>query len=507
MPAAVRSDWLLLLLAFALLCVANGRWQMPAAAWLAPLVLLIFIESRPLRSGLGLACLVQLLAFSVNWRGMIPVPGLWYYLVASIYAIAYFAPFVLHRVIAPHWNGFRSTLVFPVSWVAVEIVFQKLVTPYGSWAAPAYTQVGFLPLIQVASVTGLSGIHFLMMWLAAVGSWAWKRGGSFAMVRTGVVTCGTVFSLVLIWGQWRILSAPTDPPELRVAMLTPSAKLNRELQAGLGSLTNPPSSAASVEALSVIAGRINDDLLERTQREAAAGAEVIVWSEHAARVTRRTEPELIERARTLADSAGVPLILGLGLWDPDSRPSFENKVAMIDARGALSGVYHKARPIVGQESGLIPKGDASIGAMMTDHGRFGIVICHDLDFPDLMRQAGRMGVVVLFGPSSDWEAITPLHGHMAILRAVENGSSLIRPTSNGLSLVVDPYGRVAASQVDRGEKGNVLTANVPLFRLRTAYPVLGDTFAYVNVLVLALLVAGRCRSALRRSGAAKGARQ
>ena len=37
-----------------LLVFANGRWVWPPAAWLAPLFLLLFIESRPRVSGLSM---------------------------------------------------------------------------------------------------------------------------------------------------------------------------------------------------------------------------------------------------------------------------------------------------------------------------------------------------------------------------------------------------------------------------------------------------------------------
>ena len=78
-----------------LLVFANGRWAWPPAAWLAPVFLLLFLESRPRVSGLSIGFSVQLIAFFLNWRGMIPVPGAWYYLVAGIYAFFYYLPFVL----------------------------------------------------------------------------------------------------------------------------------------------------------------------------------------------------------------------------------------------------------------------------------------------------------------------------------------------------------------------------------------------------------------------------
>lgn len=476
--------WIHLAAAFALLCVANGRWIVAPAAWLAPAVLLLFVDSRPPVRGLGLAWLAQLLAFSVSWREIIPVPGLWYYLVAGIYALACFLPVVAHRLLAPGMAGWRATLVFPISWVAVELLFQKIATPYGSWASPAYTQVGFGPLIQLAALTGVQGVHFLMGWVAAIAATAWRERRRPARVVPAAIACGLVVATVAAWGQWRIESAPRDAPVARVAGLTPSAELTHELQRALAAAEDGPLPAAVLEA----ADRINDDLLARSRRQAEAGAEVIVWSEHAARVTRGSEPRFLDQARALAREAGVDLILGLGLWDPGARPSFENKAVLIDSGGKLRGVFHKARPIVGRESGVIGPGSASIATMDTARGRFGVVICHDLDFPDLLREAGRLEVEVLFAPAADWAAITPLHAHMAIPRALENGCSLVRPCSGGLSLVVDPQGRILASQLDPDGGSGLVTAGVPIYRRGVLYPVVGDALGWAGLAGLALVV-------------------
>lgn len=44
-------------------------------------------------------------------------------------------------------------------------------------------------------------------------------------------------------------------------------------------------------------------------------------------------------------------------------------------------------------------------------------------------------------PSKDWKEVLPLHTHMAVFRAIENGFSLIRGTGHGLSIAVDYQGR------------------------------------------------------------------
>ena len=488
--------WLLLAIVAVLLAVANGRWSVWPAAWLAPMLLVVFVDSQPPRRGLGAAFVVQTLAFFVNWWGMIPVPGAWYYLVAGIYAFAYFLPFVLHRLTLEHVHGMVATLVLPMSWVVAEFLFQQVVTPYGSWASLAYTQVDNLPLLQLASVTGTSGISFLILWCASVMASLWRNRQSLRTARSGALVFAAVLLATLAWGQYRVASAPEGDDALRIASLTPSRTLQRNFETAFRPVTATPPIDDAVRARATeAAGVLNADLLNRTRRQAQAGAKLVVWSEHAARVTRETEGKLIEDARTLARELDIILIMGIGVWDPDSSPSFENKAVAIQPDGEVALSYSKARPIVGSESSLIARGDPEIGILETRHGILATVICHDLDFPDFIRTAGKRGVAVLFGPSSDWTEIASLHARMATVRAVENGCSLVRPCANGLSAVADPLGRIVATEADRGDHGTSLDARLTLIRKKTIYPLAGDFLAYLSLAgLLVVLLWSRYRS-------------
>ncbi len=485
--ARLSHHWILLPAAVALLA-ANGRWMLPLAAWLAPILLVLYVNCTPKWKGLSLALLLQMAAFSVNWQGMIPVPGLWYFLVAGVYGVVYFLPFVCHRLAAPKLPGFKSTLVLPVSGVAIEWLFQTLVTPYGSWASAGYTQVDHLALIQISAVTGMSGVYFLMLWSASVAGWVWQRG--WPACRNGLAGFAAVLLGLILGGEIRLLTPAPEAPSIRISGITPSAWLSRDLDERLASLRRSRNTHAGAWAeVELAAGRLNDDLMRLTESAAGAGADIVVWSEHAGKVLARAEGELIERARELAHRQGVVLLLGLGVWNPAASPPFENKVVAIQPDGNVAWHYHKARPIAGAESALIVGGRNRIATLEFGRARLGVAICHDLDFPTLMRGAGREGVDVLIAPSSDWEAIAPLHSHMALMRAVENGTFLVRPCAQGRSLAVDPWGRILASQDDSREGGNVWHVEVSAFHTPTVQSWLGDGFALLNLLIWMVLLA------------------
>ena len=131
-------------------------------------------------------------------------------------------------------------------------------------------------------------------------------------------------------------------------------------------------------------------------------------------------------------------------------------------------------------------GDTPIGDLTA-------AICHDLDFPELIRQASGLRASTLIGPSDDWSDIDWLHADMARMRSVESGVTLLRPAW-GVSLVSDPEGRVIASRNtyrSGGSGSGVLVAEVPMIGRWTAYGILGQRFSWLCLVsLLALLAAG-----------------
>jgi apolipoprotein N-acyltransferase len=472
----LRGPWGWLVLAVALQFVANGRWIIPQATWLAPIAWLVFLaRSRTLRA-LAVAFVLFVLVQFVVWRPIIPAPGVLYYLIAGVYAIVYFLPFALHRTVAGRLAGFEATLVFPTAWVGIEFVFHRWITPYGSWFSLAYTQTDSLPLLQLAAITGVAGISFLITWFAAVVAWSLDPERTGVRRRRAAAIYGLTFLCVLVFGQVRLGGQGPDGEPVRVAGIVPSPELMTELEAALAPVRRGERVTESeLATITSIAGRLNDDLFARTAREARAGARLVAWSETAGRVLQSDEPGLLERASRLALAERIDLVLAYGVWIPDGRPPFENKVVAVPATGEVAWEYQKANPIVGAESAFIGVGDGVVRRLDTEYGAVGAVICHDLDFAPLLRQANREGIGLIVGPSADWSAITPLHANMAILRSIESGFALLRPTSTGRSIATDTRGRTLAA-IDYAD--DVMIAHVRAVPVRTLYGAIGDLFAW-----------------------------
>jgi apolipoprotein N-acyltransferase len=112
-----------------------------------------------------------------------------------------------------------------------------------------------------------------------------------------------------------------------------------------------------------------------------------------------------------------------------------------------------------------------------------------MDFPHLIRQAGAGRTDLLLAPSNDWKEIKEIHRAMAVFRAIENGVSLVRATSTGLSTAVDPVGRVYGLGDDRAPNGRVMVATLPIGGVRTIYSRIGDFFGWLCVAAFGVVIA------------------
>jgi len=133
-------------------------------------------------------------------------------------------------------------------------------------------------------------------------------------------------------------------------------------------------------------------------------------------------------------------------------------------------------------------GDAVFRTIETPYGTLSAIICNDTNHEEIVAQAGKNGTTILFAPSLEYQAIDPIHAHMATARAIENGVTLVRQADNGLSIVVDPYGRVIASMDHFNNSERVMVANVPIQSTLTLYPYTGDLFAWLAIAGFVALV-------------------
>jgi apolipoprotein N-acyltransferase len=224
---------------------------------------------------------------------------------------------------------------------------------------------------------------------------------------------------------------------------------------------------------------VENNLLEKTEQAAHAGAKIILWQEAASWLPKEEEKNFIAHAMKLAAQEKIYLLMTL--WSvPEDYPKhlIENKLIIIDPHGEQELTYLKNKPAPPEP---ILKGDGNIPVLQTPYGKIAPAICADGDYANFIRQAGKNRTDIMFLPANDWKAIDPIHTHMAITRAVENGFSLVRPAGQGLSVATDNRGRIISSMDFYTTDEQVMYADVPSQNSFTIYARIGDVFAWLCI--------------------------
>ena len=486
-PKSNKLVSILMLLAGSLLVgFSTGRWLAPLAAWIGPVLIMRFYRDQKVWRGYPFIIAAYILAFLIGFGGM--WLGMWGMGMMSglavLYGLLWSLPYLADRLMHRRLLDFSSTFVYPLAATTLEFV-NIHTNPVGDWGETGFTQYGNLALMQLVSVTGMIGITFLMGWFASVANWAWETRTRGGQISRGLGVFGTVLTVVFIFGFLRLNLSPLSGTDesIRVAGITTATQMELYEQAGgvPAWFSNPESAAAK----SAVQSRWEAYFAE-TEREARAGAQLVLWNEIAGLTSNSGRASLTTRAQEVARQNGIYLAVPLAVFYPaDAGKPFENTLLLIDPTGAIVLEHVKYGGALMAPNMLV--GDGKLKTVNTPFGTLSGVICWDADYAAVIREAGQKDVGLMLDPSSDSIEIDPVHTHMVVFRAIENGMSFVRQTEWGLSIAIDPYGRVLAQTDFFGSTDPTLVAQVPVKHVTTIYSLLGGYLEWLAPLGLLLL--------------------
>lgn len=432
--------------------------------WLAPLPVLSMSTQSSRRSTATMAFCAYVLG-GFNLAGYLSRLAPIGVVIGSLLipALAFAVIVVAYRDALVHLRHPLSFLAFPVGWTAYEFLLAS-VSPHGTASSIAYTQSDFLPLIQIASFAGLSGITFVVTLVpAGIAAVLHSREAKSAVPVLLVVACIGLGSLTYGWLR---LSGPAHRQPVRVGLVA------------IDSTVEYFNTTEREKALGVLSayGRLAADLADR-------GAQIVVLPEKLVGVTEGYERDVYEYLSGLARLKNVSIVAGLNRIGSEPH---RNLAVIFSSDGAVLGEYDKTYPVPGFESGY-RIGQKTVQFSISDVSA-GIAICKDMDFHRWIRHYGEASVGILFVPAWDFSSDAWLHSRMAVLRGVENGFALVRSANNGFLTVTDNKGRVIGEASSSGNSSISLLSEVEPGGGRTFYAVAGDWFAWLNFLFLTILV-------------------
>lgn len=421
--------------------------------------------------------------------------------VAMLLLASYLALFVvvfaviLARLISS--AGATAILLAPAVWVATEFARGYVFGGF-PWVPLGNSQVTVLPVAQLASVLGVSGVSLLVAIVNAVIAYALLEHGRGRIQAVAITSA--LLIVVAAWGTWRVAdgSLTRQGSPIRVGLIQGNIAQDDKW--------NPRE-----------ARRIFTTYIAMTRDAVRRGAQYVIWPESSTPYTFGEDAAADRALRDLAREVAVPILFGSDETVRGPSPAQYNSAFQLSPDGQTAAIYRKMHlvpfgefvplqrwisfvaPLVkrflpfseGQSVVMLP-----VGSHLASTS-----ICYEVVFPGLVRQAVNAGSELLTTITNDgWygRSSAPYqHFELASMRAIEQGRYLARAANTGISGVIDPYGRVVARSSIFEQVGMV--EEVRFLTDRTLYARMGDVAAYAAiVLTLAALVTMRPKKGVSR---------
>lgn len=377
----------------------------------------------------------------------------------------------------------------PATWVSFEWLRSWLFGGF-PWALLGTSQAHVLPVVQLASLTGVYGLSALLVVVstAAAAVVLSRRGRHLAMAG------GTVCLLVVVvaGGAFRLADnrlTQTGAP-LRVGIVQGSVPEDVKYD---------PSYRDS----------ITTRYLSLSRQVIGSGARLVIWPESSAPFFFNLQSDLALPIRQLAVQTRTPFIIGtddLVRAHGNEPQKLYNASVVLGADGQSHGEYQKmylapfgeyvpfkkllffVGPLVNAVSDFTPGKDALV--LHAGVANVSTSICYESVYPWLSRSFVANGSQLLaiitndawFGTSS----AASQHFDQGSVRAVEEGRYVVRAANTGISGVVDPYGRVLTTTPLF--VSTAFVADVRLLDGKTFYGLTGDWIAWIAAAVTVGLI-------------------
>jgi len=478
-------NYVWLVLGCALNLFVGMRWNVPVAAWLAPIFLIRFFRSQDkwykTFPAISLLVLMAFVKFHGGWDlSIVGEIGF-----AIVLIIPMLITLYLDRVFARR-DGILATLVYPSVYTALDYFIG--LSPIGTSLSIAVSQFDSQPLIQLASVTGIWGISFLIGWFASVMNALWEKDFAVKETLGPVSLFAASFILVFSFGGLRMVILRPEVETVRIGGVT--VVHQTDYWDEIIDKGTPEDVAHQYDSEFEF---IEEALFVESTKVAQMGAQIVFWSEANILLHPDEEAEFLERAKTFAREHNIYFAPAMLVFKYDVNYA-ENKIVMITPNGEIAYDYEKTKSWYETDSeGILPVLD-------TPYGRISMAICFDMDFPHFIRQVARHDVDIMLVPAFDWEPIKAFHSQVGLFRGVENGFSVIRQVNMGTSMAIDYLGRVIAYQDFFTTPNRITVVDVPVEGVETIYGRLGDWFAYLTILFAVSTIAwGMFRQQTRTS--------
>jgi apolipoprotein N-acyltransferase len=551
----IRSGYLMAIGAGLLLSAAFPKIGIAGCAWIAPALMIAAAHGKRGGDAFRVGYVAGLAHFlsSLYWLLLIPVSGFpilgWFSLSAfiALYPAVWVWLVAKWQVASGKCESWSRRTLWSLAgaaiWVALEMIRVRFLGGF-PWNPLGASQYQLIPLIQIASVTGVYGVSFLVVWVSlslfSAGRMIFHRPASRFAWQMEIYLPLAAVAALFAFGFARMNEPDTSGATLRITLVQPGVPQTL--------IWNPNENTNRFQ-----------QLLELSEHALTNQTDLLIWPEAAV-------PEFNEASyaaiTNLVHMHHIWLIFNADAveWRPQAKNKDDfdvfNAAFLFDPEGHFKNVYHKQklvifgeyiplvrwlpfikwftpitssfasgdravpfemninperRPPARQESNAeIPGAGSETGVSNDLRIKTATLICYEDIFPQLAREYVQDDTDFLVNLTNDgWfgdGAAQWQQAAAAIFRAVENCVPLVRCTNNGLTCRVDSHGRLR--EIFRDKTGSVygvgaMTIELPLLqpgekRAPTFYNQHGDWFGWLCVGVTGILLVVKIAGQRRR---------
>ncbi|MEJ0063399.1 MAG: apolipoprotein N-acyltransferase [Alphaproteobacteria bacterium] len=342
--------------------------------------------------------------------------------------------------------------------------------------------MGFLPVAQAASLLGLYGLTFLTLVAACLPAALAAAGRRRFALAANLAALG-VFAALGLWGGARMQAPPAFLAEPYVRLVQPNIAQNMKWD-------------------SANRARNFDMLLELSAEPAARPVTHVIWPETAAAYFLEDDlPHRLQIAAALPEHAILLTGAPRQAIAANGERRFFNSLLAIDKSAAVIAAYDKfhlvpfGEYVPFRQFGPIAAAAAGLGEFFAGTGPRSLrvpglpvsspLICYEIIFPHEVSDHDDRPQLLINVTNDAWYGRTSgpyQHLDAARMRAIEEGTPILRAANTGISAVIDPYGRVI-QQLALEEKGRIDTQLPLALEKATPYSHYGNLILIVLWLV------------------------
>jgi apolipoprotein N-acyltransferase len=485
------KDVLWIVLSGAVTALAFPKFNLAFFSWISLIPLFIVLSKKTPGQGFRLGWMAGFFYYAVLLYWIPAVPSHYGGLSVPISILIYVG---FMSVLGLTWAAFSlcftkihksfpilSFFIAPFLWVSFEFIITHILTGF-PWGLLGYGQYKNIYFIQIASVTGITGLSFILVLFQSLFVLSIKLGK-----KAPFFAALTLVLLIHVSGFVSIKDIPNQENSFSAAVI--QGNVSAEIQWGHMSFVE-------IEA-------IFNQHMQLSRDAANKNNSLVIWPEFSVPLcfgcSYGIYQEFKNRLYRFVQETGCTLLLGTNEKSETGGKTEYFNTALCLKPDLSQSQYHKIHLVpfgeytpykkvfafisrVTHAIGAITPGDQFV---LHEHEayRFGSPICYEIIFPDLVRKFAKNGANFLVTITNDgWygQSSAPYqHFSIAVLRAVENRRYLLRAATTGISGIIDPYGRIL-SRSELMTQTFLYDTITPLHK-KTLYTQHGDVLPYISL--------------------------